>query len=191
MSLATKEGTIMAIHKIETENFTVTLVPWRYDDRYDARTRLYASSLIDYKSIGDQPPVSVKGDDPENDKAWRRYNRAELNSMNNGLNAFELELYNTPDPTGLLAEIYEALVGYTRKFSRKAGCSCGCSPGFVMGGKVYARLDGIRQSRLIQINVARKAKTPPSAWEVFKELEGDSLEPERTFTMDELDPARS
>lgn len=59
---------------------------------------------------------SSKGEYPELDKAWRKFNKAEAAQMK---------------------EILEAalpLLGLQEtkfKFSTKAGCACGCSPGFV------------------------------------------------------------
>jgi hypothetical protein len=65
------------------------------------------------------PPYSIKGQDPANDAAWRAYNNREIAIMRAAA-AEALEL----DP----AEF---------RFSRKAGCSCGCSPGF----RVRPRVD--------------------------------------------------
>lgn len=55
------------------------------------------------------PPPSLKGDDPDNDRAWRAYNRAEVKNMRTFLSA---------------------VVDGTWNFNRRAGCSCPCSPGF-------------------------------------------------------------
>lgn len=60
---------------------------------------------------GEAPPFSMKGEDPANDKAWRAYNKREVAVMRDIL----------------------ALLGVDTtewSFSRKAGCGCGCSPGF-------------------------------------------------------------
>lgn len=58
------------------------------------------------------PPYGRKGDDAANDKARRAYNRREVEIMR----AAAAEALDV-DPSAL-------------KFSRKAGCSCPCSPGF-------------------------------------------------------------
>jgi hypothetical protein len=69
----------------------------------------------------ERPPYSVKGDDAENDKKWRKYNREEVAIMR----VFA---------ENILGDATEALdlpnLGKLR-YSRKAGCSCGCSPGFI------------------------------------------------------------
>lgn len=77
----------------------------------------------------ERPPYSMKGDDPELDARWRAYNRAELKAMRAAAGPIlaqlkELGLSSFGD--GQLA------------FSRTAGCSCGCSPGFVFSHSLYA-----------------------------------------------------
>jgi hypothetical protein len=58
------------------------------------------------------PPYGVRGADTDNDKAWARYNRAEITIMRH---------------------FAAAVVAPALKFSRHAGCSmCPCSPGFVV-----------------------------------------------------------
>ena len=80
------------------------------------KTRLCASGTSpDY----DHPPYSMKGDDPENDKAWRKYNRDKIVAMRELLD----------DISGWLQSISNGDLKY--RFSRKAGCSCGCSPSFI------------------------------------------------------------
>ena len=88
-----------------------------FDTTYRFRkTRIHVSGTSpDY----DHPPYSMKGDDPENDKAWRKYNRDEIVAMRELLD----------DISGWLQSISNGDLKY--RFSRKAGCSCGCSPGFI------------------------------------------------------------
>jgi len=68
-----------------------------------------------------KPEYTTRGDDPENDKRWRQYNWQEIKVMRLFADA-------------VLEDACKAL-GVTElgviHFSRKAGCSCGCSPGFV------------------------------------------------------------
>ena len=98
------------------------------DDR-----RLYPVAYVSgTKPDMDMPAYSTIGVDPENDAAWRRYNRAEIKQQRL-----------------LLEEVLpglQHLLGYTAPikaaFSRKAGCSCSCSPGFKLDRPVY--LDGRR-----------------------------------------------
>lgn len=62
-----------------------------------------------------RPPHTVKGDDPKVDKAWRRYNRMQIQIMRDA--AARATGF---DPKDL-------------RFSRRAGCSmCPCSPGFIV-----------------------------------------------------------
>lgn len=77
------------------------------------KARLYYSNHgVMEQAYGEHPPYSRIGDDPENDKAWRKYNRAE---------------------TELARAAIEAAFPTFGKssFSRYAGCSCPCSPGFI------------------------------------------------------------
>jgi len=73
----------------------------------------------------EQPPVSTVGDDPENDKRWRAYNRQTVAIKRTFAEAVlpaACEALGVPHPGSL-------------SFNRKAGCSCGCSPGF-QGGRM-------------------------------------------------------
>lgn len=73
---------------------------------------------INYKGITEQPEYSKKGDDVELDKAWRKYNKAELD--------MQKTIINRAVATGLIDSEFAKQL----KWSRKAGCSCGCSPGW-------------------------------------------------------------
>jgi len=75
--------------------------------------------LVDAK-----PLYTHRGDDPENDKAWKSYNRDEVRVMR----AFADRAL--PDACNALG----IDVPIELKYSRKAGCSCGCSPGFIATG---------------------------------------------------------
>lgn len=77
------------------------------------KSRLYYGETgVMLKVVGDHPGYSRRGDDAENDKAWRKYNRTES------------ELAR--------AAIEAAFPQFGKSsFSRYAGCSCPCSPGFI------------------------------------------------------------
>jgi hypothetical protein len=65
-----------------------------------------------------QPEWTMKGEDPANDKLWKKYNRYEVALQKKLIEkAIELEMI----PANVLEDL---------TFSRKAGCSCGCSPGW-------------------------------------------------------------
>lgn len=95
------------------------------------KTRVYTSCTEDEvrERFGlERPAYSIRGEDTESDKAWRKYNRAEIAIMRE--RAEDLLRRNKFSLTGL-------------RFSRKAGCGCGCSPGFVLGYMVLTgRGDG-------------------------------------------------
>lgn len=74
-----------------------------------------------------QPEYSIKGENPDNDKLWKKYNKFEVATQKKLIQkAIELEM--------IPADVLEGL-----SFSRKAGCSCGCSPGWK--SKDYRRRD--------------------------------------------------
>jgi hypothetical protein len=91
-----------------------------WNDRRLTKTRIYSdASEEEVKELTgmDRPPFTMKGEDPANDQAWKAYNRAEVKIMKAKIvKAFE----------GI-----KEFEGVTFKFSRTAGCSCGCSAGFV------------------------------------------------------------
>lgn len=65
------------------------------------------------------PPYSKRGDDPELDAEWRRYNATEAKTVREAAKA----------------ALVEAGVKFSKvRFSRYAGCSCPCSPGVVVDG---------------------------------------------------------
>ena len=57
------------------------------------------------------PDYSIQGEDPLSDILWKKFNEMEIS-----LEAYILE---------------NILPDRVLKFSRKAGCSCGCSPGWI------------------------------------------------------------
>lgn len=76
------------------------------------RTRLYTTVELEQPA----PAWKPRGEDPTVDKAWDAYNRAEVKAM-------RVKVLNWLDAAG-----YERV---KVRFSRKAGCGCGCSPGFI------------------------------------------------------------
>lgn len=110
--------------KLAGRTYRVTLRQRRFDGKpaeYWARTRIYAS--VPDGVLPDHPPYgSVRGDGSDEDKAWRAFNRLESRTMSALIDAvLPLVLALTASPADL-----------RYAFSRKAGCSCGCSPGFVV-----------------------------------------------------------
>ena len=73
---------------------------------------------LNWNGITERPDYSIKGNDPHNDKLWRKYNKAELE--------IQRVIINQAVEAGLIKkDIAEKL-----KWSRTAGCGCGCSPGW-------------------------------------------------------------
>lgn len=75
------------------------------------------------KECGSDTIYTQRGKFPKLDKAWDAYNRGVVAEQRKVLIA-AIEALGVNPATLLL------------KFSRKAGCSCGCSPGFVVDGHV-------------------------------------------------------
>lgn len=91
-----------------------------WSDRRISKTRIYTSVTeqeVKEQYGLDRPEYTIHGEDPENDKAWKKYNRAEVAIMKTKV-------------TNVLHSFVD-YDGVTVKFSRTAGCSCPCSPGFI------------------------------------------------------------
>lgn len=85
------------------------------------KTRLY-TTVTDTEVLEEtglaRPEYTARGEDEASDKAWDKYNRAEIKIMRRKALAW------------LAANGYE---GVKVNFSRHAGCSgCPCSPGFIV-----------------------------------------------------------
>jgi hypothetical protein len=80
---------------------------------------------LNWNGITQRPEYSVKGEDKANDKLWRKYNKAEL--------GIQRVIINQAVKDGLLDEN----IAKELKWSRTAGCQCGCSPSWV--SKDYGR----------------------------------------------------
>lgn len=86
-------------------------------------TILYISNPFDpedlkHSGITKRPEYSKKGENPALDKEWKQYNKAEL--------LIQKRIINQAVRDGLL----DKDLAQELKFSRKAGCQCGCSPGW-------------------------------------------------------------
>lgn len=103
-----------------------TRMPKRYSHG-PRKVRVFVSGNPDPEDLGfqSQPPYSAKGDDPDNDKAWKDYNRLEVATMKHFAKRIEGYIRKTLGDRG----IFPAEARFD--FSRYAGCSCPCSPGFI------------------------------------------------------------
>lgn len=88
-----------------------------HPERWDSRERHRSTTVVWVNGKAVEPQFEHPGYGSDEDKAWRRYNREE---------------------TRLRKQVFDQL-GFTGRFSRKAGCSCGCSPGFVAQEPVYLK----------------------------------------------------
>lgn len=90
---------------------------WPYDRKdYGKSSRVYVSG--EPKPAWAHPPFTFKGENPNMDLAWKAYNQEELRLQRAIL-----------EPALRAAELGFLLEGI--KWSRRAGCSCGCSPGWI------------------------------------------------------------
>lgn len=80
----------------------------------------YGGDLTQEDIVGEQPDITIRGEDPESDKAWDAYNRWEKKVAKEAL-------------VGVLSKaVGRKVLPNEVKYSRKAGCSlCACSPGFI------------------------------------------------------------
>jgi hypothetical protein len=109
--------------------YRIHIIP-RSPDRnreYNKDTRVYVQ--IPDVDLGMEHPAfgSVRGSGTDDDKAWRKYNRLEMKVMRALIETF-VSLIRT------LTEFDETDIGF--RFSRKAGCTCPCSPGFVASDRI-------------------------------------------------------
>ena len=117
-----------------SQNWTATVsFRGRYGDRMNAKKNIiFRDGVPSPKELEtnhpwymEMPEHSVKGQDKDNDKLWRKYNKLELKLDEAFLSAF----FNAAS-----FEIQSFLIEagwYGRKFSMRAGCSmCPCSPGY-------------------------------------------------------------
>lgn len=100
----------------------VKITPEHFSSR-QKHTILYVNNPFDpeelkYSGITKRPEYTRKGEFPEIDKEWKAYNKAELQ--------IEKKIIAKAVQDGLL----DAKLAQELKWSRKAGCSCGCSPGW-------------------------------------------------------------
>lgn len=115
-----KNTTITFNEEICTLDVKVT--PEHYSSR-QKHTILYISNPFDpedlrYSGITKRPEYTRKGEFPEIDKEWKAYNKAEVQ--------IQKRIIAKAVQDGLLdANLVQEL-----KFSTKAGCACGCSPGW-------------------------------------------------------------
>lgn len=100
----------------------------------------------------DRPPYgSKKGDGSAENLLWKRFNKLELKTQRAAIQAYHNEI----------AQVYSVKPELlTYGFSRKAGCSCGCSPGWLpmvvdpvtkrksrLGGRWVVNINGMNAAK--------------------------------------------
>lgn len=104
-------------------------IHWYRYSSYGDKRAIGPSGLVSasgYEEVSmDGLEYGMRGEDPEMDKKWNRHNRQIVSNMRD---VFQ-EVVDHPDFERLPVQVQEALSGKL-SFSRKAGCSCGCSPAF-------------------------------------------------------------
>ena len=119
---------------IEGTDYQVSMIGMDWSDR---RSRTLVSCGNSVEPDMEMPAYSIKGEDPENDAAWRKYNREELRLMR-----------AIVDP--VVKDEFPELGKLS--FNRTAGCPCGCSPAFRTEGMVIDDEIG----RVSSISIKRK-----------------------------------
>lgn len=112
------------IQVILIPGYEIKLIPWDGRNKW-GMTRVYTPWVETNMEL---PTFSIKGQDKEADRKWKKYNKEEVRLMRVILDDVKegLRVSGNTDHE----QIVEMLSNYPR-FSRKAGCSCSCSPGFI------------------------------------------------------------
>lgn len=124
MNNTTKSASIEVNDEVCVLNYKVAREPFGSRQKH---TIVYINNPFTPEDLGlgDGPEYSPKGENPELDKAWRKYNKAKVN--------IQKQLINHAVCHGMIEEN----LAKELKWSRTAGCTCGCSPGWI--SKDYRR----------------------------------------------------
>ena len=135
---------------ITTETHEIHLICKDYSDwrSVNKSTRVYGPEVTPEM---ERPPYVGRGKDKDVDKAWDAYNRAEVKLMKAEIEAAAKSVAVRYAPANNEFASVVAAMTQDLTFSRKAGCSCGCSAGFV--SKMHVRF---RNNAIDQISVVKK-----------------------------------
>lgn len=108
------------------DDIEIYLTGERWPLRRNRNTRVYVSGepKVDFteaEKLSRKAGSFNRGESVEADKAWDAANRALVQSKKDFLEALK----------ATIPVLGEVLSDHKLNFNRKAGCSCGCSPGFV------------------------------------------------------------
>lgn len=124
---------------LEWNGFRITLVEADSNSRA-SKARVYAWGFETAALRAEAealPEGKLKGEDPENDRAYARYNR----EYKKQAVAFAARVVPALIEAGLIERLPKAFGG---QFSKYAGCSCPCSQGVVMNQGVFRTANGRR-----------------------------------------------
>lgn len=133
---------------IVVDGFSVRLRARGYDRRgYGAKTRVYGACDDLVADLNATQPRWVLYRTDENSPAedvaaeqeWLVWRDATKKVAGIRLRALLAKLAGDADTLGREGVMISPAAAGSVRFSFKAGCSCGCSPGFIMGGTVFHR----------------------------------------------------
>lgn len=143
----TKQALLDKVRRFSIDNeVEITVTGHRSKTWKQKRPRVFIHGEPSPEEFGIEPGgPSKKGDGSEDDKQWKVYNRAELNIMRHFLAQAERKIKEVLEAKGYSGCANNLEFGY----SRYAGCSCPCSPGYVIktlrplhnGLNVYVNVD--------------------------------------------------
>lgn len=90
---------------------------YRMNRSYGTKPRVYVSVDESLMPSEEGLEFTVRGENPEMDKAWDKHNRAIV------------AVWREAAEEALMGTLFH---GYKLAFSKYAGCSCPCSPGFIL-----------------------------------------------------------
>lgn len=108
-------------------DFFLNATTWHWTREYKRKTRIYVTGHedVDFEpayAMAKERYAFLRGTDDETDKMFDSLNRKLIGNMR----AFTLDAVQK-------VHYFKTLVEDNKiHFSRKAGCSCGCSPGFIL-----------------------------------------------------------
>lgn len=144
--------------EIETDTMTINLRPrsstaTRTEQFAQSKAFVWGTSVPE--SVMVQPAYTTFGDNAENDKAWRKYNKLEVAAQRDALDEALAALEGV--------EVARHYADLAPTFSRRAGCSCGCSPGFRLGSKLRANFARWLRDETVDLYITVKPVAQPIA----------------------------
>jgi len=114
-------------NKERTISVSVRPIPWNERRKTHGRAFVFCALRPEDTTGQRSPPYGIKGENAENDRAWKLYNKEEVHINKTILEAAFAEIAANHPELGL-PRLEKAT------HSRYAGCTCPCSPGFIIHG---------------------------------------------------------